>query len=357
MKILVRATNWIGDAVMSIPALETIRRFQPGAEIVVLARPAVADLYREQGFADRFIVYDHCGEHRGLVGRERLAAELRGESFQVAVLLQNAFDAAWLAWRASIPERIGYDRDGRGWLLTRRVAVPRNGEIPAHEAYSYLELLRRAGWLEGLPAVRCIELRISEQAREAARQRLAAEGARMGAPWIAFAPGASYGPAKCWPAERYAALGDRLFGAFGAHVILFGAPQEEEIAAQIARAMRHAPLNLAGTTSMADLPALLGACRLFIGNDSGAMHVAGAVGLPVVGIFGPTDARGTGPVTERRTVVQQQVSCSPCFLRQCPVDHRCMTRISVEEVFAAACAHLEGGGTAESAEPGRKSIG
>lgn len=350
MKILVRATNWLGDAVMAIPALEAIRSHEPGAEIVVLARPWVADLYRGQGHADRIVVYDNSGRHHGFLGRERLAAELRREKFDVAVLFQNALDAAWLVWRAGIPVRIGYARDGRSWLLTRAIPVPRDGEAPAHETLYYLELLRRVGWLARLPTVDRITLRVPDDARRDAEQRLMTAGARKSAAWIAFAPGAAYGSAKCWPPERYAALADRMIDACDADVILFGAPGERDMAARIAKAMRHTAFNLAGATSVGELPALLASCRLFIGNDSGAMHVAGAVGLPVVGIFGPTDPEGTSPVTPRFTLVREPVPCSPCFLRHCPVDHRCMTRISVERVFDAARARLAGAPVAESPE-------
>jgi len=336
MKILVRATNWIGDAVMAIPALQAIASRWPEAQVSVLARPGVADLYADQGYAGRIMIYENRGRHHGFWGRERLAAELRGETFDTAVLFQNAFEAAWLAWRARVPERIGYARDARSWLLTRSVRAPEKGEIPAHESYYYLELLRRAGWLERLPNVERIALRVSEEARQKSRAALIAAGARENAPWIAFASGAAYGSAKCWPAERYGALAERLIAACDADVILFGAREEGAIAAQIAGAMHHHPINLVGATRAGELPALLACCRLFIGNDSGAMHVAGAVGLPVIGIFGPTDPEGTRPMTSQFTLVREQVSCSPCFLRHCPIDHRCMTRISMERVFEAA---------------------
>jgi heptosyltransferase II len=336
VKILVRANNWVGDAVMAIPALQAIRSRWPDAEILVLARPWVADLYNGQGYVNGVIVYDRDGQHRGFRGRERLAAELRREKCDVAVLFQNAFEAAWLAWRARIPERIGYARDGRSLLLTRAIRVPRKGEIPAHESYYYLHLLRRAGWLADWPAVGRISLRILPEARRAAEQTLARAGSRPGTTRIALAPGAAYGSAKCWLPDRYAALADSLISDFGADVILFGAPQEREMAERIVRAMRQRALNLAGATHIGDLPALLASCGLFVGNDSGAMHVAGAVGLPVVGIFGPTDPEGTAPVTPRFTLVREPVSCSPCFLRHCPIDHRCMTGVSVERVVAAA---------------------
>jgi heptosyltransferase-2 len=340
VKILVRATNWVGDAVMSLPALRAIRGRWPQAEIVVLARPWVAELYHDQECADRLLVYEHRGRHRGFLGRERLARELRAERFDAAMLLQNAFDAAWLAWRARIPERIGYARDGRSWLLTRAVAVPGRGELQRHQSYYYLELLRRAGWIERLPEVDAIHLRVPEEARRGAEQKLLGAGARPGATRIALAPGAAYGSAKCWLAERYAALADGLIAAADADVIVFGAPPEKEMAERIVRSMQRRAINLAGGTSIGELPALLGACRLFVGNDSGAMHVAAAVGLPVVGIFGPTDPEATRPATPLFTLIREPVFCSPCLLRHCPIDHRCMTRISVEQVFRAVQARL-----------------
>jgi heptosyltransferase II len=343
MKILVRATNWVGDAVMSIPALQAIRGRWPGAEIVILARPWVADLYRGQGHADRILVYENEGQHAGFWGRERLARALRRERFDVAVLFQNAFDAAWIAWRAGIPERIGYARHGRSWLLTKPVAVPAKGETPPHETYDYLELLRRAGWLARLPRIEEINIKVSEQDRQKAQQRLFAEGVRKDAMRIAFASGAAYGSAKCWDPQRYAELADQLIGAFDADVILFGAAEESGVAARIAGGMRQRVFNLVGATSIGELPALLSTCRLFIGNDSGAMHVAGAVGIPVIGVFGPSDPQGTRAVTPQFTLIREPVECSPCFLRKCPIDHRCMTRISVERVFAAAQALLGAG--------------
>jgi heptosyltransferase-2 len=343
MKILVRATNWVGDAVMSIPALRAIRGRWPNAEIVILARPWVADLYRGQGYADRILIYETKGKHKGFWGRERLARALRREKFDVAVLFQNAFDAAWVAWRAGIPERIGYARDGRSWLLTRAIAIPTKGEAPDHETYYYLELLRRAGWLEHLPRIDEISIAVAEEDRQKALQRLFATGARKNAVRIAFASGAAYGSAKCWDPERYAALADRLIAAFDADVILFGAPQESGMAARIAGAMCHRAFNLVGATPIGELPALLSTCRLFIGNDSGAMHVAGAVGVPVIGIFGPTDPAGTRAMTPQFTLIREPVDCSPCFLRKCPIDHRCMTRISVERVFEAARVSLASG--------------
>jgi heptosyltransferase-2 len=344
MKILVRATNWVGDAVMALPALEAIRRREPRAHIAVLARPWVAELYRGQDFADQLIVFDHAGRHAGLGGAERLARELRRERFDVALLLQNAFQAAWLAWRAGIPRRIGYARDRRSWLLTQAVELPRGGEIPSQEPYYYLELLRRAGWLEQLPQLAAVTMRVSDAARQNGESKLRAAGAREGARRVAIAPGAAFGAARCWPVERFAALGDRAAAELDADVVLVGSAADRDTVQRIAAAMRRQPIVLAGQTTIGELPGVLRACSAFVGNDSGAMHVAAAVGLPVIGVFGPTHPEATAPLSDRMTVVREPVECSPCFLRACPVDHRCMMRIEVERVFDALRASLLGYG-------------
>jgi heptosyltransferase II len=336
VKILIRATNWVGDAIMALPALLAVREKFANAEIAVVGRPYVLDIYRDQGIADDLISYDSVEEHRGFSGREKLATQLRNRKFGVALLLQNAFDAAWMAWRAKIPERIGYARDGRSFLLTKAIPVPKAGEIPAHEKFYYLELLRRAGWMEKLPEVDWIELKVSREKSEKAEACLTAAGARPHVTRIAVGAGASYGSAKCWPPERFAAALNRLTEERAADVILFGTRGEAAVSAAIVAGLKKKPVDLTGQTAIADLPALLSRCNLFLGNDSGAMHVAGAVGLPIVAVFGPTDPNGTVPVTPKCTVVQEKSYCSPCFLRRCPTDHRCMKAVTPEMVVGAA---------------------
>ena len=336
MKILIRATNWVGDAIMALPALRAVRKRFPDGEIAIVARPYVADIYRDQEICDQLIPYDPKGLHSGFSGRERLASELRAQKFDVALLLQNAFDAALLAWRANIPERIGYARDTRSLLLTKAVPLPRHGEIPAHEKYYYLELLRRAGWLDSMPEEAFIGLRVPEEKRRSADEFLCKSGVRQGALRIAIGAGASYGSAKCWPPSRFAEVANRLQSEADAEVILFGTAAEASVSTAISAEMRRSPIDLTGKTAIIDLPALLSKCHLFIGNDSGAMHVAAAVGLPIVAVFGPTDPDGTAPITPRCSIVQQKPYCSPCFLRSCPTDHRCMTAITADVVHAAA---------------------
>src|SRR3984893_19139699 len=162
MKILIRVTNWVGDAIMALPAIRAIRN-RPDANISILARSYVADIFRDQNVADELIIYDHRGEHAGISGRERLASELRSRRFDVAILLQNAFEAAWLAWRARIPQRIGYARDVRSLLLTEKIPVPKPGEIPPHQQFYYLHLLRRAGWIDSVPNESFVRLDPAEE--------------------------------------------------------------------------------------------------------------------------------------------------------------------------------------------------
>jgi heptosyltransferase-2 len=321
---------------MAMPALQAVRARFPEAKIAIVARPYVADIYRGQKVCDDLIPYDPKGTHAGLSGRERLAQEVRAQKFDVALLLQNAFDAAWLAWRAGIPERVGYARDGRSLLLTKRILVPKRGEIPPHEQFYYLELLRRAGWIDSLASESFVRLAITEDQRQRAEQTLSAAGTRRNASRIALGAGASYGSAKCWPPERFADFVNRFRLHTDADVILFGAASEQTVSDAIAAGIKGSSVSLVGKTAIADLPALLSQCQLFVGNDSGAMHVAAAVGLPVLAIFGPTDPHGTAPMTPQCTIVQEKPYCSPCFLRRCPIDHRCMTAVTPEAVEAAA---------------------
>ncbi len=335
MKILIRATNWVGDAIMALPALRALRAKFPDAHIAIVARPYVADIYRDQAICDELIPYDPKGPHRGWKGRETLAKDLRAKRFDIALLLQNAFDAAWLVWRAHIPQRIGYARDGRSFLLTKAIAVPKPGEIPPHEKFQYLELIRRAGWIDALYDDAHIELYVGGPKREQAATTLREAGARPNALRIAVGAGASYGSAKCWPPDRFAKSLNAILSQVDADVVLFGTVSEAAVSSAIATELGRPPIDLTGKTKIAELPALLSQCQLFLGNDSGAMHVAAAVGLPIVAIFGPTDPEGTAPVTLLATLVQQKPYCSPCFLRRCPTDHRCMTAVTPEMVEAA----------------------
>jgi heptosyltransferase II len=329
-KILVRATNWVGDAVMSLPALRALRQRFPEAHISILAKPWVADLYGREPFCDRMISYTP----RNWREKWRASRDLASERFDCAILLQNAFEAAAIAFVARIPERIGYARDGRSPLLTRAVAVPRPGEIPRHERFYYLELLRRAGIIDGFPDNNCIRLDGADAAREAGIARFRSIG--MGDTVIGMSPGAAYGNAKRWLPERFAEAANRLAKELGASVAIFGSKDERELCGKIAAAISPPVKNFAGETSLSEFIDLAAACRVYLSNDSGGMHIASALGVPTVAIFGATDDTTTGPTGPLARVVREPVECSPCLKRECPIDHRCMTRVSADRVALVA---------------------
>jgi heptosyltransferase II len=333
-KVLVRATNWLGDAVMSLPAIRAIRQVFPHAHVAVLARPSLADLYARETCIDKVLPYPKL---KGLGARREFAAVLHAERFDGAILLQNAFDAALIAWLAGIPERIGYRRDGRGMLLTRAIDVPEPGDIPRHERFYYLELLRRAGLIERFPESAVIRLDGIGAAQDAGAAHLRALG--VVGPVIGISPGAAYGDAKRWLPERFEESGRQLASALQASVLVFGASAERPLCETVAEPLRRAGIdarNLAGETTLREFIDLAAACRLFLTNDSGAMHVASALGVPTVAVFGATDDTTTGPTGPLARVVREHAECSPCLLRECPIDHRCMTRVEASSVTATA---------------------
>jgi heptosyltransferase-2 len=313
-RLLVRAPNWVGDVVLSLPALRDIRRGLPGARLEVLARPWVADLYRAVPEVDGV---------RESHGHVRDVRTLRG-LYDAAILLPNSFATALVVWRAGIPERWGYATDGRGPLLTRRCPVP-----PAvggrSQVYYYRAMLEGLGFAtEGPPDA---TLRCPEEWSARGAQLLGDEG-----PWIGVNPGAFYGSAKRWLPERFGASADRVARRAGAKVVLVGGPRERALAEAIGGEMEAPVRVLCGETTLAELVGVLSRLRLLLTNDSGPMHVAAALGVPLVAVFGSTDWRETPPVGEASRIVREPTDCAPCLLRECPIDHRCMTRVGVDRV-------------------------
>jgi heptosyltransferase-2 len=315
---------------MSLPALRGLRERYPAAKISILAKPWVADLYGREPFCDEIVPYTPAG----LQSRWGAARSLASRHFDCAILLQNAFEAAAIAFAARIPERIGYARDGRGFLLTRSIAVPRKGEIPPHERFYYLELLRRAGILSSIDSHDAILLDGARAAKEAGLERFCVQGWTQ--PVIGVSPGAAYGSAKRWPPERFAESANHLAHELGAAVAIFGSRDERELCGVVAAAVTAPVWNFAGETSLREFIDLAAACRVYLTNDSGAMHIASALGVPTVAIFGATNDITTGPTGLLTRVVREPVECSPCLKRECPIDHRCMTRVSPSRVAETA---------------------
>ena len=332
---MVRATNWIGDAVMSLPAIEALHARFPNSEIVLVAKPWVSELYQNHPAVSRQIVYDAEGEHGGIQGFWRLVRELRSERFDAAILLQNAFQAAWMAWRAGIPLRIGYARDGRSLLLNGAVEAPPPAAY-GHQSDYYLQLLFRSGLIEKPQMVEEVHLHLAESERRWAARQLQALGLGGKRFLTGICPGASFGPAKRWLPDRYAKLADRLIDALGADVIIFGSRAESPLAEAVVQAMGHTPVLVAGKTTLREFMALLAKCHLVITNDSGPMHLAAALQSPLLAIFGSTNEHATGPLGHQVRILKHPVECSPCGLRQCPIDFRCMTGVSVDDVYKAA---------------------
>ena len=336
-RILIRGTNWVGDAVISIPAMREIRRIFPNAHISLLVRPWVRDIYSAVEFVDEILEYDKGGVHRGLSGFRRLIADLRRRHFDLAILLQNAFEAAFIAWCARIPERIGYARDGRGPLLTRACKVDAAVE-DLHQAFYYLGILYALGLLDACPWEQReyslpLGIGIRDEDRDAAREMLRSGGVRQGQIVVGINPGAFYGEAKRWLPDRYARVADALAWQYQAQIVIFGSPNDLPVVKEVAAHMKHSSLILAGRTTLGQLMGLIKECHLLITNDSGPMHLAAALDVPQLAIFGSTSEIATGPLSPKAKVIKHRVDCNPCFLRECPTDFRCMKGISIQEVL------------------------
>ena len=325
-RILIRAPNWLGDAVLALPAMSAIRTAYPAAALTVAAVPAVAPLFHE-GTAVRPDAVLPVEKPHELESLRRTAADL-------AVILPNSFRSAWICRRAGIAERWGYRTVGRGLLLTRSIRRPRR---PLHQADYYRHLVAACG-LDvpgGDPFVA-----ITPETAARAHALLAASGVAPGAAVVGLAPGAAYGHAKRWPPARAAELAAGLRAA-GVSVVLVGAPGDRSAGREIESSLPGGTgiVNLIGRTDLRLFAGVLAACRAFVANDSGAMHLAAAVGVPVTAIFGPTDERATAPLGDHDVIIHQ-VFCRPCMLRECPIDHRCMRGIPVQRVHDSVMRRL-----------------
>lgn len=346
--ILVRGVNWVGDAVMTMPALRALKLANNNSKITLLVKPWVSPLFEKDPNIDEIILYED--EYKSIAGKLRLSKILRAKKFCMAVLFQNAFDAAMLAFFAGIPERIGYSRDGRGLILTKKIEFDDNSKKLHHIDY-YLNLLDRSGFKtkKNQP---WLYLTIDERAE--ARNRLG----DLKRPVIAINPGATYGSSKRWHPERFAEVAERVIHELNGSVVILGGPSEIGIAEEIIKAIEDKKirsyenkilnnatsqlpnfstsqlLNLAGKTSLRELAAIISECDLLVTNDSGPMHVGYAVGTPIVAIFGSTSPEHTGPIGKNDITIKKDVECSPCFKRECQKNNlKCMDLITADEVF------------------------
>ncbi len=328
-KILIRGTNWIGDAVLTLPAIASVRAAYPQARISILAKPLVADIYKLFTAADEIIIYKNQFDNP--LGVFRLASILRKKKFDVAILLQNAIEAAIMACAARIKLRAGYNSDGRGFLLTH--SIKRTKEIrKVHQIDYYLEMVKALGCA---PVGR--EMHLQARINRVTAQNTLHEfipGPEK--PIVGIAPGATYGPAKRWFPERFAEVADKISANYGCRIVLLGGKDDWKVAQQVCAKSSTDLINLAGKTTLREAIYLISQCVLFISNDSGLMHIAGALNVPTVAIFGSTNPLTTSPVGEKIKIVREEVSCSPCLKETCPTDFRCMDLVKVDDVLSAA---------------------
>jgi lipopolysaccharide heptosyltransferase II len=330
--ILIKSTNWIGDAVLQSPAIRALRRGFPEAHIALVARPWVAELFTSHPDVDEVIVEPVQRSERRALGRELR----RRRTWDLGLALPNSFTAASLLWRAGAKRRRGYARDARRWLLTEPVRLDPS-LLHVHEVDYYLHLLD--GLVEPQPDLRSLHVPPDPEAVERVRgtmsQRRAALGMSEDAPLLAIGAAAAYGTAKRWLPERFAECAREIRERHGMLPVLIGSEAERETTSEIAEQIAPPVIDLAGEMGIADLNALLGQVALFLTNDSGPMHLAAAQGTPTVAVFGSTNWRTTAPLGPRVKIVREPTDCAPCMRRHCPIDHRCMTALSTRRVMMA----------------------
>lgn len=331
-RILVRATNWVGDAVMSLPALEAVRENFPGSRISVLAKPWVTPIFESHPAVDQIIPFKkRQGYLRGSLDMFRLCSRIRNGGFDLTVLFQNAFEAALVARLGGSRYIVGYDADARGFLLTH--PVKRNEAVlRVHQVEYYLCILRAMGWEA---PNRDPVLYVSERHIDEAKHLLRSHGLEAEDFLVGIGPGAIYGKTKRWPPERFARIGDQAVEKWGAKVLVMGSRAESRICERLCKTMTHGSVNICGLTSLGVAIALVSLFGIFITNDSGLMHISAALGVPTVAIFGSTDPVATGPRGPNTRIVKHDVDCAPCLKPVCPKDYRCLLEIEPEEVWEA----------------------
>lgn len=331
-KVLIRSVNWIGDAVMTLPAIGLIREYFQHAEITILANPLVSPVFHNHPWVDRIITFDENVTHKGVMGRLRLAVALRKQAFDLAVILPNSLNSALVPWLAGIPISLGKTGDNRSLLLTHR--FPRSLQpTGVHQSINYRTILSHFGITGGEQPQMLFTTEVEDATLAT---RLAHGGITKGDFVLGINPGATYGSAKRWYPDRFAEVARTLAAEWGAKIVITGGPGEIAIAADIERDLAGNCLNMAGRTSVRELMALIKRCDFFITNDSGPMHLAAAFGVPLVAIFGSTDHSTTFPLSDCAVVVRQSVPCAPCMKRECPTDHICMKAVTPEMVVRKA---------------------
>jgi len=337
-RMLIRSTNWIGDAIMTTPAIRAIRKNFPHTHITLLAKPWVVPVFQYSPHVDHIMIYDSNAYHAGLKGKISLIQDIRDQNFDASILLQNAIEAAIITSLAGIKRRVGFNTDARGLLLTHGVPISKAIKR-IHQTSYYVQMLESVGIQNsGLD----LELFLGLADRLSAYRRLQKINPSPDIRWIGMNPSATYGSAKQWFPKRFAQLADRIARNHHAGILIFGGPKDQKLGERVCEMMQTPAVNLAGQTSLGMAMALIQKCHAFITNDSGLMHIACALQTPLVAIFGSTNPITTGPIGKNSQIVQVKTPCSPCLLTECPKKyHICMDAVSVDMVYQKVEAMLE----------------
>ncbi|MFO7866390.1 MAG: lipopolysaccharide heptosyltransferase II [Candidatus Aminicenantes bacterium] len=325
MKLLVHAPNWVGDAVLSLPALSSLAFGLPGKKIWVAARPWALEVFAGEDFIAGSISLPETLSARSL---RRTADDIRKHKFDTGLMLTNSFGSALLFALAGIPARWGYARNGRRAFLTRSVPFP-SPVLRRHQLEFYRELIAHLGFPLQAPH---LHMTVFPEEKKRAKEILSRRGINLEKPVVVLNPGAYYGPAKRWPSEYYARLSE-LLNQDKAQIVVTGSDAERPLAEAIREKMTRPPFIFTGETDIRLLAGILSLADLCVTNDSGPMHMANALKTPVIGLFGPTNPEVTRPFQPPSSFVQKKPVCWPCSYRECPFDHRCMKAVTPEEVF------------------------
>ncbi len=327
-KIIVRMPNWIGDLVMATPVLSDLRKAFPKAHITAMCRTPISDLLREDQDIDELFCFSKANRFGRRSDNKDIIEKLKRGKYDLGVLLTHSFSSAWWFWLGNVKRRLGYRGNGRGFLLTDKIALPKSVH-EQHLVETYKMILDPLGIpvSETKPRIYLTSKEIADAKTLLKQLGITPEHALVG-----INPGAAYGSAKCWLPERFREVTKRLLKLDNVRIIYFGDQPSMPLVKEICQDLPSPVINLAGLTSLRELAALIKCCKIVLTNDSGPMHIAAAVGTPLVALFGSTNETATGPY-KAGTVINKHVSCSPCYRRECPIDFRCMKRIETDEVY------------------------
>jgi len=325
--VFIRGLNWVGDAIIATPTLSAIRRAFAGSQIVLMVRPWVAAVYENNPDIDELWVHD---DSASIAEFRKAVKRVKAARFDLGIALPNSIRSAALMRLGGIKNRVGYSIGGRSLLLNRGVALDK-GLLEGHQVFYYLNIIRNIMEMpKDKPALTLIP---GQKERARITQLEQERGWDQSRTWIGMAPGSINSLAKRWLPERFAETADRLYEETGALVFLLGSKAEADVVGQVASLCKNPVVNLGTELNLAEFIAFMDRMHAFVGNDSGAMHVAAALGVPTAAIFGPTDWRTTSPYSPVARIIRHPVECSPCMLRNCPIEHPCMKGVSVNQVL------------------------